>query len=130
MFGTPGGKPILTVTDRASQQVKALMARAEKKGERPLGVRVGVKSGGCSGMTYVVEYATEQKKFEEVVDADGNSVFVDPTATMFLLGAEMDYEETMFRSGFTFSNPNEADRCGCGESVSFKIGEDGQPVTA
>lgn len=130
MFGAPGGKPILTVTERASKQVANLMARAEKNGEVPLGVRVGVKSGGCSGMTYNVEYATEQKRFEEVVDADGTKVFIDPTATMFLLGAEMDYEETMFRSGFTFSNPNEADRCGCGESVSFKIGEDGQPVNA
>lgn len=130
MFGAPGGKPILTVSDRATKQVKALMARAEKKGERPIGVRVGVKSGGCSGMTYNVEYATEQKKFEEMVDADGVKVFIDPTATMFLLGAEMDYEETMFRSGFTFENPNEADRCGCGESVSFKIGEDGKPVSA
>jgi iron-sulfur cluster assembly accessory protein len=130
MFGAPGGKPILTVTDNASRQVANLMARATKQGEEPLGVRVGVKTGGCSGMTYNVEYATEQKRFEEVVDADGTKVFIDPTATMFLLGAEMDYEETMFRSGFTFSNPNEADRCGCGESVSFKIGEDGEPITA
>lgn len=129
MFG-PGGKPILTVTDRASKQVAALMARAASKGDSPLGVRVGVKTGGCSGMTYNVEYAEEQKRFEEVVEADGTKVFIDPTATMFLLGAEMDYEETMFRSGFTFSNPNEADKCGCGESVSFKVGEDGQPVAA
>lgn len=128
MFGAPDGKPIMTVSDRAVEQVKALIARAEKQGEKPLGVRVGVKTGGCSGMTYNVEYATEQKKFEETVDAAGVKVFIDPTATMFLLGAEMDYEETMFRSGFTFSNPNEADRCGCGESVSFKVGEDGQPV--
>jgi len=118
----------MSVTPRAVKQVKTLMARAEAKGESPLGVRVGVKTGGCSGMTYNVEYASEQKRFEEAVDADGTRVFIDPTATMFLLGSEMDYEETMFRSGFTFANPNEADRCGCGESVSFKIGEDGQPV--
>ncbi len=128
MFGAPGGKPILTVTPRAAEQVKSLMARAAKKGETPLGVRVGVKSGGCSGMAYNVEYAAEQKRFEKVVDAEGTKVFIDPAATMFLLGAEMDYEETRFRSGFTFANPNEADRCGCGESVSFKIGEDGHPI--
>ncbi|MEC9346014.1 MAG: iron-sulfur cluster assembly accessory protein [Pseudomonadota bacterium] len=118
----PGGKPILTVTEKAAVQVERLMASARRAGKTPLGVRVGVKKGGCSGMTYVVEYAEEQKKFEEVVEAGGAKVFIDPMATMFLLGSEMDYEETKFRSGFTFSNPNEADRCGCGESFSVKPG--------
>lgn len=118
----PGGKPILTVTEKAAVQVERLMSNARRAGKTPLGVRVGVKKGGCSGMTYVVEYAEEQKKFEEVVESGGARVFIDPMATMFLLGSEMDYEETKFRSGFTFSNPNEADRCGCGESFSVKPG--------
>lgn len=122
MFQTEGGKPILTVSPRALEQVKHLLAKAQSRGEKPLGVRVGVKKGGCSGMTYSIEYANETKKFEEVVETDGVKVFVDPMATMFLLGAEMDYEETRFRSGFTFSNPNEAERCGCGESFSVKPG--------
>lgn len=125
MFQTEGGKPILTVTPRAAEQVQRLMQKASTKGDTALGVRVGVKTGGCSGMTYNVEYATEMKKFEEVVEAEGAKVFVDPMATMFLLGAEMDYEETQFRSGFTFTNPNEAERCGCGESFSVQpaVGE-------
>lgn len=105
--------PVLKLTDSAAEQVKALIARSE---EPVLGLRVGVKKGGCSGLMYEVEYAKERKKFEEVVEDKGVKVFIEPTAVMFLLGAEMDYHEDKFASGFTFSNPNEKDRCGCGES--------------
>jgi iron-sulfur cluster assembly accessory protein len=105
--------PVLKLTDAAAEQVKALIARSE---EPVLGLRVGVKKGGCSGLMYEVEYARDRKKFEEVVEDKGVKVFVAPTAVMFLLGAEMDYHEDKFASGFTFSNPNEKDRCGCGES--------------
>jgi iron-sulfur cluster assembly protein len=105
--------PVLKLTDAAAERVKALIARSE---EPVLGLRVGVKKGGCSGLMYEVEYAKDRKKFEEVVEDKGVKVFVAPTAVMFLLGAEMDYQEDKFASGFTFSNPNEKDRCGCGES--------------
>jgi iron-sulfur cluster assembly accessory protein len=105
--------PVLKLTDAAAERVKSLIARSE---EPVLGLRVGVKKGGCSGLMYEVEYARERKKFEEVVEDKGVRVFIEPTALMFLLGAEMDYHEDKFASGFTFTNPNEKDRCGCGES--------------
>ncbi len=107
---------IMTLTDAAAARVRSLMDRAD--GE-VLGLRVGVKNGGCSGMMYQVEYAKDRRKFEEVVEDKGVTVFVDPTAVMYLIGAEMDYHESKFESGFRFNNPNEADRCGCGES--FRI---------
>ena len=83
-----------------------------------LGVRVGVKATGCSGMSYVVEYAEERRKFEDVVEADGVKVFVDPKAVMYLLGSELDFREGKMEKGFSFTNPNEKGRCGCGESFS------------
>jgi len=105
----------LTITEAAATRVKELMARSEK----PLiGLRVGVKTRGCSGMSYFVEYAEAKKKFEEVVEDKGVTILIDPAATMFLIGSEMDYEEDKFQSGFTFKNPNEKARCGCGESFS------------
>ncbi|MEQ8440412.1 MAG: iron-sulfur cluster assembly accessory protein [Alphaproteobacteria bacterium] len=108
-------KPIVTLTDAAADRVRALMA----KGDRDvIGLRIGVSSKGCSGMSYVVEYAKDKKQFEEEVDVDGAKVLIDPAATMFLIGAEIDYRESRFESGFTFTNPNETSRCGCGESFS------------
>lgn len=104
---------ILTLTDAAAQRVKDLMARSEKP---VLGLRVGVSTRGCSGMSYVVEYAEERGKFEDVVEDKGVKIFIDPTAVMFLLGSEMDYVEEKFHNGFVFNNPNEKGRCGCGES--------------
>ena len=108
---------IITLTDAAAGRVKALIAKSEKP---VLGLRVGVNTRGCSGLSYVVEYAEEQKKFEDVVEDKGVKIFIDPTAVMFLLGAEMDYVEDKFHSGFTFTNPNEKGRCGCGEAFTFK----------
>jgi iron-sulfur cluster assembly protein len=104
---------ILTLTDAAAQRVKDLMARSEKP---VLGLRVGVSTRGCSGMSYVVEYAEKRGKFEDVVEDKGVKIFIDPTAVMFLLGSEMDYVEEKFHNGFVFNNPNEKGRCGCGES--------------
>lgn len=104
---------VITLTEAAAERVKALMARADKP---VLGLRVGVNARGCSGMSYVVEYAEEPKKFEDVVEDKGVRIFIDPTAVMFLLGSEMDYVEDKFHSGFVFTNPNEKGRCGCGES--------------
>ncbi len=107
--------PVITITEAAASRVKALMARAEKPVK---GLRVGVKSRGCSGLSYFVEYADEKKKFEDVVEDKGVTIFVDPTAVMFLIGTEMDYKEDKLQSGFVFNNPNEKARCGCGESFS------------
>ena len=84
-----------------------------------IGVRVGVKSGGCAGMSYVMEYAKESKKNEEVIEDKGVKVFIDANAIMYLLGTEMDYKRDKFSSQFVFKNPNETERCGCGES--FKV---------
>lgn len=105
----------LTLTDAAAERVKELMSRSDKP---IIGLRVGVKTRGCSGMSYFVEYAEEKKKFEEVVEDKGVTILIDPAATMFLIGSEMDYAEDKFQSGFTFRNPNEKARCGCGESFS------------
>lgn len=104
---------ILTLTETAASRVKALMAKANSD---VIGLRVGLAKRGCSGMAYVVEYARDQRKFEEVIEDKGVRVFVDPAATMFLIGAEMHWEEDRFSAGFTFRNPNEKGRCGCGES--------------
>lgn len=108
-------KQIMTLTDAAANRVKALMGKAK---EPVLGLRVGVSTKGCSGYSYVVEYAKDERKFEEVVEDKGVKIFIDPMATMFLIGAEMDYQEGKLASGFTFKNPNETARCGCGESFS------------
>jgi iron-sulfur cluster assembly protein len=104
---------LITLTDAAAARVKALIA---KSAEPVLGLRVGIDTKGCSGMSYVVEYAKEQRKLEDVVEDKGVKIFIEPTAVMFLLGSEMDYVEDKFQSGFVFSNPNEKGRCGCGES--------------
>lgn len=110
-------KQLVTLTDAAAARVKELIERADKP---VLGLRVGVRSRGCSGLSYFFEYAEEKKRLEDVVEDKGVKIFVEPTATMFLVGSEIDYKEDKFESGFTFSNPNETARCGCGES--FMVG--------
>ena len=105
--------PMMTLTDAAAERAKFLIAQADKP---IIGLRVGVKAQGCSGMSYYVEYAEAKKKFEEVVEDKGVTLLIDPAATMFLIGSEMDYKEDKLQSGFTFTNPNEKGRCGCGES--------------
>lgn len=104
---------MITITEAAADRVKALMARSDKPVS---GLRVGVNSRGCSGMSYVIEYANEKKPFEETIEDKGVKIFIDPTAIMFLMGSEMDYTEDKLQSGFVFRNPNEKGRCGCGES--------------
>ena len=105
--------PIINLTDAAADRVRSLMDKAE---ETVSGVRVWLSTRGCSGLSYVVEYAEEAKQFEEVIEDKGVRVFVDPAATMFLIGATMDYREGKFESGFVFENPNAKGTCGCGES--------------
>ncbi|MBX6321211.1 MAG: iron-sulfur cluster assembly accessory protein [Rhodospirillaceae bacterium] len=104
---------IITLTENAAARVKALIARSP---EPVIGLRIGVKSKGCSGMSYSVEYAKERQPLDEVVEDKGVTVLIDPKATMFIIGTEMDYVEDKLQSGFVFRNPNEKGRCGCGES--------------
>jgi iron-sulfur cluster assembly protein len=103
----------MTLTDAAVERVKALLSKADKP---VIGVRVGVKAQGCSGMSYFVEYAEKELPFEEVVEEQGVKVLIDPAATMFLIGSKMDYREDKLQSGFVFENPNAKGHCGCGES--------------
>jgi iron-sulfur cluster assembly accessory protein len=110
--------PLLTLTDRAAERVKNLMAQSPAD-ESILGLRIGVRSRGCSGLSYFVEYAKERKKLEDVIEDKGVRLFLDPTSVMFLLGSEMDYVEDKLQSGFVFKNPNEKSRCGCGESFNI-----------
>ena len=107
---------IIKLSDNAAERIKQIMAEAENSA---IGVRVGVKSGGCAGMSYVMEYANEIKPNEEMIEEKGVKVFIDPKAIMYLLGTEMDYKKEKFSSQFIFKNPNETERCGCGES--FKV---------
>ena len=107
---------VIKLSDNAAEKIKQIMFKAEKSA---IGVRVGVKSGGCAGMSYFMEYAREIKPNEEVIEDKGVKVFIDSAAVMYLLGTEMDYKKEDFSSTFVFNNPNETERCGCGES--FKI---------
>ena len=106
----------IKLSDNAASRIKEIMSKSDNSA---IGVRVGVKSGGCAGMSYMMEYAKEVKKNEEVIEDKGVKVFIDPGAIMYLLGTEMDYKKEEFSSQFVFKNPNETERCGCGES--FKI---------
>jgi iron-sulfur cluster assembly protein len=104
---------VIKLSDNAASRIKEIMSNADNSA---IGVRVGVKSGGCAGMSYMMEYAKEVKKNEEVIEDKGVKVFIDPNAIMYLLGTEMDYKKEEFSSQFVFKNPNETERCGCGES--------------
>ena len=108
-------KQVITLSDRAANRIKEILS----KDQNSSGVRIGVKSGGCAGMSYVMEYAKDKNSNDEWIEDKGVKVFVDPGAVMYLLGTEMDYKEEEFSSSFVFKNPNETERCGCGES--FKI---------
>ena len=107
---------IITLSDNAAKRIKEIMAGAQKDST---GVRIGVKAGGCAGMSYIMEYAKTSNPNDEVIEDKGVKVFIDAGAIMYLLGTEMDYKIDQFSSSFVFKNPNETERCGCGES--FKI---------
>jgi iron-sulfur cluster assembly protein len=104
---------VIKLSENAASRIKEIMANAENT---TIGVRVGVKSGGCAGMSYVMEYAKDVKPNEEVIEDKGVKVLIDPGAVIYLLGTEMDYKKEKFSSQFVFKNPNETERCGCGES--------------
>ena len=105
--------PMITLTEAAAERARTLLS---KSGKPVLGLRVGVKNTGCSGLSYFVEYAEEKKRTEDVVEDKGVKIFIDPKSVMYLLGSQMDYVEDKLQSGFVFTNPNEKGRCGCGES--------------
>ena len=107
---------IIKLSDDAASRIKEIMSGAEANS---IGVRVGVKSGGCAGMSYVMEYTKDVNPSDEIIEDKGVKVFVDSAAIMYLLGTEMDYKKEELSSSFVFNNPNETERCGCGES--FKI---------
>ena len=107
---------IIKLSDNAASRIKEIMSKAENDS---LGVRVSVKAGGCAGMSYVMEYTKEANPNDEIIEDKGVKVFIDSAAIMYLLGTEMDYKQEEMSSTFVFNNPNETERCGCGES--FKI---------
>ena len=107
---------VIRLSQNAAERIKDIMSKAE---DTTIGVRVGVQSGGCAGMSYIMEYAKDIKPNEEVIEDKGVKVLIDPKAIMYLLGTEMDYKKENFSSQFVFKNPNETERCGCGES--FKV---------
>lgn len=108
---------VLRVTDRAADRVREILGNAEGSAE---GIRIGVKKGGCAGMEYTVDLVREPNPADDMVDVGGGKVFVNPQATLFLLGTEMDFETTKLRTGFVFRNPNQTSACGCGESVEIR----------
>jgi iron-sulfur cluster assembly protein len=124
------GFAVMTLTPAAAERVKTIV-RNEEGAE---GIRVSIKKGGCAGMEYAIDLATEINPKDDRIERDGAAVFVAPEAVLYLLGTEMDYEVTKLRSGFVFNNPNQTSACGCGESVELKpadlarLAEAGKPV--
>ena len=108
---------VVTLTEAAAERVREIMANAEKP---YVGLRVGVKNGGCAGQEYTFAYAEEIGPLDEVVEDKGVTILVEPKAVLFLIGTEIDYEVTRLASKFVFRNPNETDACGCGESVTIE----------
>jgi len=106
-------KSPITITPAAHGRIRFLLAA---RGKPSVGIKIGVRNKGCSGLSYAVEYADGVGKFDEVIDAGEFKVLIDPKAVIFLIGTEMDYVEEKIKSGFTFRNPNEKGKCGCGES--------------
>jgi iron-sulfur cluster assembly protein len=108
---------VVTLSDAAAARVKAIMAKAEKT---YVGLRVGVKNGGCAGQEYVLEYAEAANPLDEVVEDKGVTILVEPKAVLFLIGTQIDYEVSKLAAKFVFNNPNQTDACGCGESVTIE----------
>ena len=106
----------VSLTDAAAQRVREIMAKADKPA---VGIRVGVKNGGCAGQEYTFAYADEIAPLDEGVEDKGVTILIEPKAILFLIGSEIDYETTKLASKFVFRNPNQTDACGCGESVTI-----------
>lgn len=104
---------LMSITEAAAERVQELL---DRRGKPSAGVRVGVRTKGCSGLSYTLEYADAKQPGDEVVEAHGVTLLIEPKASLFLIGTEMDYVVEKLKSGFVFRNPNEKGRCGCGES--------------
>jgi iron-sulfur cluster assembly protein len=111
------GFAVMTMTDAAADRVKAIV---DNSGPQALGIRVGIKKGGCAGMEYTIDLVTEPNAKDDLIEHGGAKVWIEPSAVLYLLGTQMDFETTTLRSGFTFTNPNQTSACGCGESVELK----------
>ena len=108
---------VVRLTEAAAERIRAVMAKAD----RPIAaVRVGVKNGGCAGMSYTMEYAEKIDPLDEIVEDKGVRILIDPKAVLFLLGTEMDYKIDKLSAQFVFNNPNQTAACGCGESVQLE----------
>ena len=107
---------VMTLTDAAAARVRETIAASDKP---VAGLRVGVKNGGCAGMSYTMEFAEAVEPHDEIIDDKGVRVLIDPKAVLFLLGSSMDFKTDRLSSGFVFVNPNETSACGCGESVAI-----------
>jgi iron-sulfur cluster assembly protein len=121
-MATPRPRPqVMRLTDAAANRIKHILARADK----PIaGVRVGVKNGGCAGMSYTMDYAEAINPTDEVIEDKGVRLLIDPKAVLFLLGTEMDYKTDKLAAQFVFNNPNQTSACGCGESVQLTPAQD------
>jgi iron-sulfur cluster assembly protein len=118
---------VMRLTDAAAERIKTVMAKAE----RPIAaVRVGVKNGGCAGMSYYMEYAETLNPLDEVIEEKGVRILIDPKAVLFLLGTEMDYRVEKLSAQFVFNNPNQTAACGCGESVQIEPAKGGAGLGA
>ena len=113
---------VISLTDRAAERVREILAKAEKP---YVGLRVGVKNGGCAGQEYVLSYAQGPEPLDETVEDKGVTIFVEPKSILFLIGSEIDYEVEKLAARFVFRNPNETDACGCGESVTITPADPG-----
>jgi iron-sulfur cluster assembly protein len=122
-MANPRPRPqVIRLTDAAAERIKYVMANAASE---IIGVRVGVKNGGCAGMTYTMEYADKVSPMDELIEDKGVRVLIDPKAVLFLLGTEMDYKVEKLSAQFVFNNPNQTSACGCGESVKLKPAAEG-----
>lgn len=111
--------PAITITERAADRLRSLIAQSD---EPIVGLRVGVRARGCSGLSYTMEYASEKKPLEDAVEDKGVTILIEPSSALFLIGTEMDWVEEDLGARFVFRNPNEVDRCGCGESFRVNAG--------
>jgi iron-sulfur cluster assembly protein len=111
------GFAVMTMTDAAADRVKQIVSNS---GPDAKGICVGIKKGGCAGMEYTIDLVTEANAKDDLIEHDGAKVWIEPSAVLYLLGTQMDFEITKMRSGFTFVNPNQTSACGCGESVELK----------
>ncbi len=127
-MASPRPRPqVMRLTEAAAERIKAVMAKAEQ----PIAaVRVGVKNGGCAGMSYFMEYAEKINPLDEVIEEKGVRLLVDPKAVLFLLGTEMDYKVDKLSAQFVFNNPNQTSACGCGESVQIEPAQEASGAEA